>query len=170
MKFYSDTYGLALLPSDWFVDLLARRVRLGEWYDKQDALMAEVADHLMALLDITMTLRRGAGFPIYVYSDEDGDGLDLFPNFDGDDPISLQEEDYKNFPLILTARSRDLDLLLKLEKRFAEARELHMTLLRRRVRYPNSPNPPDTLFKLPPTTPEGDNTDAEASSDSDVAS
>lgn len=170
MRFYTDTYGLALLPPDWYVDLVTRRDLLGPWYDKQDALMAEAADRIMTLLDITMEPSLSGSFPYYRYSDEDNDSLQLYSNFVGDENPHLRQRDYKNFPLLLNVSSHDLDLLVKLEKRFAEAPELHMTLLRRKASDPDNPNPPEILYALPPTTPGDDDTDAETPSDSDAAS
>ena len=169
MRFYADTYGLALLPPDWYVDLIAQRSLLGPWYEEQYALMAEAADQIMTLLDITMTPSLSGSFPYYLYSDEDNDSLQLYSNFVGDENPHLRQRDYKNFPLLLNVSSHDLDLLVKLEKRFAEAPELRMTLLERETFLSGPSGSFEVLFKLPPTTPEGD-AGPKKSSDTDVAS
>ena len=129
--------------------------------------MEETADRLGALLNVRMRQRGSVVIKSFEAEDELGNDFVLLPNFGGEETKYLREPDYKNFPLLFTAISEDLDLLFNLEQRFSEAPELRMTLLRRKTSDPDGPNPPEILYALPPTTLEGGDTDAKTSSDSD---
>ena len=150
-RFYTDTYGFAVLPPDW-------RHNMEDWYDRQDDITDEAAEALQAFLDFDLQgyFSEGRGGDCFDGEDEAGNSAEIYPNFVADEDDSWLQPNYKTFPLILYLNSNELGYLQALEKRFAEAPDLKLVLLRRGTSTSPADRPSDVLFVLPPTTSEDD--------------
>ena len=165
-RYYLNTYGFAVLPPDW-------RSNMDDWYDNQDEITDEAAESLQEFLDFDLRsfFSEGRGGNCFVGKDDTGNSVEIYPNFEADEDDSWLEPNYKTFPLILYLNSDELDYLEALEKRFAEAPDLKLVLLRRQISFGPLGGLPDILFTLPPTTPEEDAVALEpASNDNKTAS
>ena len=150
-RFYTDTYGFAVLRPQW-------RDNMEDWYDRQDKTVNEAAEALQPYLDFDLQgyFSESRGSDCFIGRDSKDNAAEIYPNFVADEYDSWQEPNYKTFPLILYLNSDELGYLQALEKRFGEAPDLKLVLLRRETSTSPADRPSDTLFALPPTTPEDD--------------